>query len=100
GLSRFETELMLLVAADELDAGVAAVCSLANGGLHDHPTFGLALSLLEDPHWSAITPAGPLRSHRLLEVGEGRLISAPLGIDERVLHQLLGVPELDVRLRP
>ena len=26
-----------------------------------YPTFGLALAASDDAHWSALTPAGPLR---------------------------------------
>ena len=99
-LSGFERDLLLLTAADELDAAIGAGCATANGGQHDHPTFGLALSMLEGPHWSATTPDGPLRSGRLIEVGDGRLVRAPLRIDERVLHCLLGLPGPDRRLAP
>ncbi|MEU1372251.1 ATP-binding protein [Streptomyces triculaminicus] len=99
-LTAFERNILLLTAADELHPGIRAVCSMANGGAHDHPTFGLALAALDEPHWSAITPDGPLRSGRLVDVGEGRLVDAPLQIDERVLHSLLGVSRLDRRLQP
>ena len=34
------------------------------------PTFGLAMSLLPGPHWSALTPGAPLRHWRLIEVSE------------------------------
>ncbi|GLZ81509.1 ATPase [Actinorhabdospora filicis] len=100
GLSKFERDLLLLAVADELDTAVGELCGALNAGRHDRPTFGLALSFLEDPHWSALTPRAPLRHHRLIEVGEGRLTSAPVALDERVLHHLLGVREPDRRLRP
>jgi hypothetical protein len=100
GLSAFERDVLLLAAADELDAQVGALCTALTGAAHDHPTFGLAMALFDEPHWSATTPDRPLRAARLVEVGEGRLTSAPLRIDERVLHCLLGLPGPDRRLRP
>lgn len=98
GLSPFERDILLLTAADELDARVGALCSAASGT--DQPTFGLALALLTEPHWSATTPGRPLRAARLVEVGDDRLVRAPLRIDERVLHHLLGLAGHDRRLRP
>jgi hypothetical protein len=59
-------------------------------------TFALALDLLPEPHWSALTPDAPLRHRRLLRLDPGRgLTSAPLHIEERVLHLLAGVNHLD-----
>ena len=85
-LSSFERDLLLLCAGAELDFSFAQLLTAAG----DHtsrsgPTFSLALATLQDPHWSAITPAGPLRHWRLLEVGAGEaLVLSPLKIDERV----------------
>ncbi len=91
GLTAFERELLLLAAAFELDAELAE--------RHGPPTFGLAISALSQPHWSALTPARPLRRYRLIELtSAGPLVSTPLRIDERVLHYLLGVRSPDVRL--
>ncbi len=100
GLSRFERELLLLCAGVEMDSKLAAQCAEAQG----HPqqtyvTFGLAMAVLSDPHWSALTPARPLRRFRLLEVDTSRgLASAPVRIDERILHYLAGMNLLDQRL--
>ena len=59
------------------------------------------LSALEAPHWSALTPVGPLRRWRLVELDESPgVANARLRIDERVLHYLAGVNYLDPRLRP
>jgi len=99
-LSGFERDVLLLLAADELDSRVGASCAAASGGRHDHPTFGLALAALDGPHWSATAPGAPLRAARLVEVGDGRLTGAPLHLDERVLHCLLGLPGPDRRLLP
>jgi hypothetical protein len=100
GLSRFERDLLLLCAGVELDAEMAALCAQAAGDpARAHPTFSLALGALPEAHWSALSPDAPLRRWRLIEPGEGpSLTLAPLRIDERVLHCLAGVRQLDERL--
>jgi len=102
GLSRFERDLLLLCAGTEMDSELATLCAAAHGQhARTHASFGLALAVLEDPHWSALTPARPLRRWRLLEVDESAGLSAArLKLDERVLHYLAGVNYLDVRLQP
>ena len=89
-LSPFERATLLFCAGVELDAAFADACG--------QPTFGLALATLPEAHWSALAPAAPLRHWRMLEVGQGSLTSAPLKIDERILHCLVGVHFLDERL--
>jgi hypothetical protein len=100
-LSPFERDLLLLCAGVELDSTFAALCANAQGDpRRDYPTFGLALAALPEAHWSALTPAAPLRYWRLVEVGtDDTLTSSPPRVDERVLHYLAGVPYLDERLR-
>ncbi len=100
GLSNFERGILLLCAAVELDSKFAALCAKASGDLRrDYPTFSLALGALPEPHWTALTPAAPLRHWRLIEVLPGQsLTSSPLKIDERVLHYLTGLSQLDERL--
>src|SRR5262245_13289527 len=102
GLTAFERSLLLLCAGVELDAQLAAQCARIQGsGAPQHPTFGLALARLSEPHWSALTPARPLRRWRLIEVEPGlRLVDSPLRVDERILHFLAGVNLIDARLRP
>jgi AAA+ superfamily predicted ATPase len=101
GLSTFERAVLLLCAGVEMDSALAAQCAEANG----HPqkefvSFGLALAVLPEPHWSALTPARPLRRFRLVEMETNRgLASAPLRIDERILHYLAGINTLDNRLQ-
>jgi hypothetical protein len=99
-LSDFERDVLLLCAGVELDARLAALCARAHGDARRvHPTFGLALAALDQPHWSALSPARPLRRWRLIEVGSAEtLTSAALRIDERVLHYLTGLRNLDDRL--
>jgi ATPase family associated with various cellular activities (AAA) len=91
GLTAFERELVLLCAGFELDAELAEH--------HGPPTFALALAALPEPHWSALTPARPVRHYRLVEVqGGSTLVSSTLRIDERILHYLTGVSGVDARL--
>jgi hypothetical protein len=99
-LSQFERNLLLLCAGIELDSDFAPLCAAAQGEANrTSPTFSLALAAFPDAHWSALTPDAPLRRWRLIEVGTGEALTvAPLRIDERVLHFLAGVPQLDQRL--
>ncbi|MEU6082234.1 ATP-binding protein [Streptomyces sp. NPDC047108] len=100
GLTPFERDVVLLAAATELDPTTASRCAAASGDPERaYPTFSLALAALAEPHWSALTPVGPLRRWRLLELDdETRLTATRLRLDERILHFLLGSPYLDVRL--
>lgn len=100
GLSPFERALLLLCAGMELDAAWGARCAAAQGDpRRTYPTFSLALAALPEPHWSALNPSAPLRRWRLIEVGAGEtLLTSPLRIDERILHDLAGVSHLDERL--
>jgi hypothetical protein len=102
GLSPFERALLLFCAGVELDAAFARLCAAATPE-HGRPTFAVALAALPDAHWSAITPGAPLRHWHLVEFPEPRpasLLTAPLRIDERILHYLTGIQQLDERLVP
>ncbi len=94
-LTRFERDILVGAAAAEmgLPAAIGPV------------TFARALASLEQPHWSALLPDGPLRGWRLLDVPSplpppelGGLSHLPLAVDERVLHALLGAVTVDDRL--
>ncbi len=100
-LSRFERNLLLMCAGVEMDPAFPSLCAAAHGDSRlNFATFGLALAVLPEAHWSAITPRAPLRRWRLIEVGAGeRLTSSPLRIDERMLHYLVGISCLDERLQ-
>jgi hypothetical protein len=100
GLSPFERDVLLLCAGVELDSTVAPLCAAAQGDpSRTYPTFSLALAALPDAHWSALSPAAPLRRWRLIEIGSGPALTvSPLRIDERVLHHLVGVDYPDERL--
>jgi len=103
-LSTFERELLLLCAGVEMDSAVADRCVQILGSGSSRParasvTFSLAMATLTDPQWSAVSASAPLRRFRLLSLEPGHgLTSAPLHIDERVLHYLAGVNRIDPRL--
>jgi hypothetical protein len=99
-LSSFERDLLVLCAGVELDSSFGPLCAEAQADPHrPYPTFSLALALLPEAHWSAVTPAGPLRRWRLVEVGGGGAVTTmPLRIDERILHYLAGIDGADERL--
>jgi hypothetical protein len=102
GLSRFERLTLLLCAAMEFDPAMAARCATAAGqaGL-GQPTFALALSILPDPAWDALSPQRPLRYWRLVEVHQGAgqpLVTSGLRADERIVNYIKGLNHLDSRL--
>jgi ATPase family associated with various cellular activities (AAA) len=100
GLSRFECELLLLLAGLEMESELSELCAqLAPQPRRGLVTFGLGMSVLSEPHWSALAPTAPLRQFRLIEMESGPgFTSAPLRIDERILHYLAGVNRIDPRL--
>jgi hypothetical protein len=102
GLSRFEREVLLLCAAMELDTRTAALCARAQDDpSRPYPTFALALALFEEPAWEVLSPEGPLRRWRLIEInqpGAQPLTTSPLRADERIVNYLKGLNYLDDRL--
>jgi hypothetical protein len=98
GLSGFELDTVLLCAGFALDRRFREVLDSGSGPGGGAMTFGLAASVLAEPHWSAFSDLRPLRYWRLVEVGAGSLLQAPVEIDERVLQFLLGVAAVDSRL--
>ena len=101
-LSRFESLLLLLCAAMELDPATGARCARASGdALATAPTFALALRVLPDGSWDVVSPHRPLRFWRLIEVATGQglpLTQAPLRADERIVNFIKGLNGLDERL--
>lgn len=94
GLSAFERDVVLLCAGAELDGGFAEAVRERGGA-----TFGLALAVLPEAHWSALNPGAALRYWRLVTLGSSEtLATAPLRLDERVLHFLTGTNHLDAQL--
>ena len=100
GLSAFERETLLLCAGVELDTAVAAACAQAHGDpARRYATFSLAMSVLAEAHWSALTPAAALRRWHLVEPAHPDApTTTVLRVDERVLHALTGLSYLDPRI--
>jgi hypothetical protein len=99
-LSEFERSLLLLCAGVEMDSELAGLCGEPQGR-SSRATFGLAMALLPEPHWSALGSSRPLRHFRMIELdGAAGLTTTPLRIDERILHYLAGVDAIDLRLQP
>lgn len=98
-LSAFERDVLMLCAAVELDAGVAELVRTATDSIDGRPSLALAMACLPDAHWDALVPDRPLRSWQLIQLADGdTLTNHRAGIDERILHHLLGLPGLDRRL--
>ena len=99
-LSSFEQETLLLCAGMELDATFAPLLAAIHGDSQkNHPTFSLALGVLPNSHWGALSPGAALRHWQLIEVGPGKALTlSPLRIDERILNFLAGVYHLDSQL--
>jgi len=99
-LSPFERNILLMCVGIALLPNASSLYANAQGNREmPYPTFGLALEVFPEAHWSAFTPQSPLRHWQLLQVGTGQVITlCPLQIDESVLHYLLGEPYQDQRL--
>jgi hypothetical protein len=100
-LSSFERRVLLMCAGVEWDSRFAALCASAQGDAHRAtPTFSLALAAFDDAHWSALSPSHALRYWRLIRTGAGDSVTtAPLRIDERILHYLAGIVCIDEEVR-
>jgi AAA+ superfamily predicted ATPase len=98
-LSSFERLILLLCAAEELDSEVSGLCATAYGDLDtSYPTFSIALAVFPEPHWSALSPTGPLRLFKLVTpigLPQVPVARCQLRIEERVLHYLAGISYLD-----
>ena len=94
GLTPFERSVLLLAAGPELVAAVAEELTAATG--LPRLTFGTALAVLPEAHWSALTPPAPLRRWSLVRLLDpSSPTRSPLLVDERVLHHLAGAGHLD-----
>jgi ATPase family associated with various cellular activities (AAA) len=101
GITAFERDVLVLLTGHALQARFARACGAASGGpAGTAVTFGLALAILADPHWSALSSARPLRYWQLVSVDPGDLLHAPARLDEPILAHLIGMPAIDERLNP
>lgn len=99
-LTAFERELVLLCAACELLPSVAETCATLHGDPSArHASFGVGLAHLQEPGWLSVTPEGPLRKFRLLEVEPGfSFTRSRIRVPERMLHLLCGIQYLEPAL--
>lgn len=104
GLTDFEQEILVLCAGMEFDTGLASLYAKALGDpTRPYPSFALALAVLDEPAWNALSTERPLRYWRLLEInqpGGQSLITSALRADERIVNYLKGLNNLDDRLAP
>jgi len=107
GLSPFERDALLLAVAPQLDARIGPLLAQAQGlvaeGGAGQPWMNsrLALALLAESRWEALTPVAPLRRWQLIELAGGLgPLDARWAVDETVLHALAGVRYPDPRLAP
>jgi hypothetical protein len=102
GLSRFETDMLMLLAAMEIDPGLPDLLAALPGPTSLRaPSFGLAMSLFAEARWDVLSPHRPLRALRMVELhqaGPTALLNAPLRIDERIGAFIKGINYLDERL--
>jgi hypothetical protein len=102
GLSEFERDTLLLCAAAEIDPGIGTLFHQLQGHAgRAGPSFALALQAFESPSWDALSPHRPLRYARLVELAGGAatsLTTAPLHVDERIVHYLKGLNVIDEKL--
>jgi hypothetical protein len=97
-LGSFDRDILITCAGIELDSHLSKLCG-AIDQQHPYPTFSLALAVFAEPTWNALTPQAPLRRWQLVDVGPGNaLTTSHLRIDERILHYLTGIEQLDQRL--
>ncbi|MGP1383377.1 MAG: ATP-binding protein [Thainema sp.] len=100
-LSPFERNILVLCAGMEFVGEWGSLCAAAQGNPNwNYPTFGLAHILFESANWQGLTPMAPLRRYQLIEVNGGAaLMTSQLRLDERILHYLMGVDQVDIRLQ-
>jgi hypothetical protein len=100
-LSCFEQEILVLCVAMEMERSLGALCAILNGNQQQaFVTFRVAMTVLAEPNWQALMPTAALRHWHLVDLATGtELTQASLRIDERILHELLGRPYVDARLK-
>ncbi|MEM7531269.1 MAG: AAA family ATPase [Chloroflexota bacterium] len=102
-LSWFEVQIIWLCLAVEVNPELAMLCSILQQDPElTYPTFALAMSLLEEANWQALSPNAPLRHWHLIHVtrqGAKPLMHCPLQLDERLIYYLQGLEITETRLQ-
>ncbi|MGD9534386.1 MAG: ATP-binding protein [Candidatus Nitrosocosmicus sp.] len=73
------------------------------GVINNCPNFAMALFVLPEPHWSAISPRSTIREYDLIEIDNDNfmhfpVVMRPIKIPERVLNYLTGVFYIDKKI--
>ncbi len=98
-LSAFERGVLLLAAAAEMDSRLAALYASLDASRRPLPTLQLALTVLPEAHWSALSPSRALRRWQLIDLlAADTLVTSAFRLNERILHFLAGVDGIDERL--
>lgn len=98
-LSAFERGILLLAAGAEMDSQLGALYVSLDTSRRPLPTLQLALTVLPEAHWSALSPSGALRRWQLIDLlAADALIASSFRPNERILHFLAGVSGIDERL--
>lgn len=98
-LSTFERGVLLLAAGAEMESQLAGLYSSIDANGRPLPSLQLALTVLPEAHWSALSPSGTLRRWQLIDlIPADTLISSTFRPNERILHFLAGVFCIDERL--
>ena len=100
GLSAFERDALLLAVSPQLDSRIGPLLAEAQGDdAQPWVNARLALALLAESNWDAITPVAPLRRWQLIElVGGIGPLDARWAVDEAVVHHIAGAPYPDPRI--
>jgi ATPase family associated with various cellular activities (AAA) len=99
-LSAFERGILLLAAGAEMDSQLAAHYASLDTSRRPLPTLQLALTVLPEAHWSALSPSRALRRWQLIDLlAADTLITSAFRPNERILHFLAGVSGIDERLQ-
>ncbi len=98
-LTTFERDVIALAGFAELEPDAGELLAVAQGDPRlRHPTVALALGTLPDAHWSAFSPARPLRRFQLVELEGPTAVARAIRLPERVLLFLVGVDAPDEEL--
>ena len=98
-LSAFERGVMMLAAGAEMDSRLAALYASLDASRRPLPTLQLALTVLPEAHWSALSPSRALRRWQLIDLlAADTLVTSAFRPNERILHFLAGISGIDERL--
>src|SRR5438270_7016706 len=103
-LSGFESDVLLLCVAMELDTRIPSLCAAAQGDAsRPFPTFALTMGIFDAPSWDVQSPERPLRYLRLIEINQSSaqpFTASALRADERIVNFVKGLSYLDDRIAP